>query len=177
MNVLRDFDDSKMHESVFGQDNPWNKSTEPGRLDKPGWDGYAMAYKTAGDRLVDSLQRRAISELYQVFPIMFLYRHYLELKLKEILLILRKWEGREDTQTLPDHGLTQSWKEVRQLLEKFDDWITGHCDDAHLEEGAAMYNSIEQRVKEFDAIDAKAKNFRYPVNKKLVPFPDRFTKI
>ena len=74
MNVLWDFDDSQMHESIFGQDNPWNKSTAPSRFEKVGWDGYAMAYKIAADRLVDGLQWGPISELYYAFPIMFLYQ-------------------------------------------------------------------------------------------------------
>ncbi len=51
MNVVRDFDDSRMYESIFGQQEPWNKSTTPGRFQKVGWDGYAMAYKIAADRL------------------------------------------------------------------------------------------------------------------------------
>lgn len=163
------FDDSKLYESIFGQDNPWNESTAPGRLDKRGWEHYAMAYKVAADRLVDGQQRGPIKELYQVFPIMFLYRHYLELKLKEILLILRDWEGSTDTKPWPGHRLPQSWNEVRQLLEKFDNGIIEDCYDGPLEEAAAIYDAIERRVKEFNEIDSEAETLRYPVNKKLQP--------
>lgn len=165
---MHDVDDRKMYESIFGQDKPWDQSTAPGRLDKRGWENYAMAYKVAADRLVVGLQRGPYSEHYQVFPIMFLYRHYLELKLKDILLILRDWKGIRE-QKLPDHRLTPLWEEVRQLLEEFDSAMTKHCDDTRLEEGAAIYNAIEQRVKEFNEIDVKAENFRYPVDKKLNP--------
>ena len=162
MNVVRDFDDSRMYESIFGQQEPWNKSTTPGRFQKVGWDGYAMTYKIAADRLVGGLQRGPVSELYQVYPIMFLCRHYLELRLKEILRILRNWDGRRDAQIPHIHDLPKLWEEVRQLLEKFDDGITEHCGDVRLEEGAAIYNAIEQRVKEFDEIDPGSFNFRYP---------------
>ncbi len=93
---------------------------------------------------------------------MFLYRHYLELRLKEILRILRNWDGRRDAQIPHIHDLPKLWEEVRQLLEKFDDGITEHCGDVRLEEGAAIYNAIEQRVKEFDEIDPGSFNFRYP---------------
>ena len=133
MNVLRDFDDSRMHQSIFGQQEPLNKSMAPGRFQKVDWDGYAMAYKIAADRLVDGLQRGPISELYQVFPIMFLYRHYLEIRLKEILRILRDWDGRRDAQIPHTHDLPKLWKEVRQLLEKFDNGIAEHCGDVRLE--------------------------------------------
>lgn len=183
MNMMQDFDDSKMYESIFGQDEPWNQSTAPGRLDERGWEHYAMAYKIAADRLVNSLQIGPISEHYQVFPITFLYRHYLELKIKEILLTLRGWEDRESAasqtldgiskQPLNRHTLTPFWTETRQLLDKFDHWVTGGCANARFEEGAAICNAIEQRLKEFDEIDAKAENFRYPVNNKLEPNPTK----
>ena len=168
-NVLRDFDDSRMYESIFGQQEPWTKSTAPGRFQKVGWDGYAMAYKIAADRLVDSLQRGPVSELYQVFPIMFLYRHYLELRLKEILRILRDWDGRWDANIPHIHDSPKLWEEVRQLLEKFDDRIVEHIDDARLEEGAAIFDAIEQRVKEFDEIDHGSFNFRYPEDQATKP--------
>lgn len=162
MNMMQDFDDSKMYESIFGQSEPWNQSTASGRFQKTGWDSYAMAYKIAADRLVDDQQRGPISELYQVFPIMFLYRHYLELKLKEILRVLLDWDGRRHDQIPHIHELPKLWKEVRHLLEKFDNGMTEHSGDACLEEGAAIYNAIEKRVKEFDDIDPGSFNFRYP---------------
>ena len=164
MNMFQGFDDSKMYESIFGQHHPWNESTLPGRFDNPGWHGYALAYKTAGDRVVDGLQVGPISEQYQVFPIMFLYRHYLELELKGILFILHGWDV-GDIRIPHDHGLTPLWGKVRQLLEKFDNWVVGYCDDNRLEEGAEIYNAIEQRLKEFDEIDAQSLSFRYPDQK------------
>ena len=162
MNALWDFDDSKIYESIFGQDDPWNQSTASGRFQKPGWDSYAIAYKTAGDRLVDGLQRGPKSELYQVFPIVFLYRHYLELKLKEILRVLLDWDGNRDDEIPRIHDLTTLWATVRQLLEKFDNDVIEHCENAGLEEAAAIYHAIEQRVIEFDDIDPGSFNFRYP---------------
>ena len=173
MNMFQGFDDSKMYESIFGQHHPWNESTLPGRFHKPGWHGYALAYKTAGDRVVDGQQIGPFSEHFQVFPIMSLYRHYLELELKGILLVLRGWDG-GNVQALPGHKLTSSWDEVRQLLEKFDNYIIQHwggVDAVQLKKRDDLYNAVEQRVKEFDEIDAKSQNFRYPVNRNLEPNP------
>lgn len=164
MNVLRDFDDSKMRESIFGQDEPWNKSTEPGRMEKPHWHEYALAYKIAADRLVDNLRRGPISELYQVFPIIFLYRHYLELKIKEILRALLDWDGRRDEQIKQTHSLHQLWHQARLLLEQFDQRVMGEIDETGREEGAEMVKAIGLRVKEFDEIDPDSQNFRYPEN-------------
>ena len=125
MNVLSNFDGSKMRVSIFGQDEPWNKSTRPGRMGKPQWHEYALAYKIAADRLVDNLQPGPIRELYQVFPIMFLYRHYLKLKLKEILRSLLDWDGRQDEEIRRIHSLQELWHEVRLLLEQFDQQMIG----------------------------------------------------
>ena len=169
MNVLSDFDDKKMRESIFGQDAPWNNSTALGRMDKPHWHEYALAYKISADRLVDNLRRGPVSELYQVFPIMFLYRHSLELKLKEILRILLDWDGRQDEKIRRTHSLRQLWDETRPLLEKCDERVIGKVDESHRAEGVEIFGAIGLRVKEFDEMDPNPQNFRYPEDVEAKP--------
>ena len=47
----------------------------------PEWEAYAIAYKEAADHLVTGAQERLVDEPHLACPIMFLYRHHLELSL------------------------------------------------------------------------------------------------
>ena len=100
MNELNEFwevDDSKMHESIFGENQRWKPGqsvgSSYGRLWNE-WGTMASANKEAADHLVDwlvhGLRPGPMSGSYLTYPIMSLYRHYLELRLKEILIDLRK---------------------------------------------------------------------------------------
>ena len=55
----------------------------------------------------------------------------------------------------------QSWRPVKELLIELDDES-----NAAFEQGNAIYSAIEERIKEFDEIDAGSFNFRYPVDRK-----------
>lgn len=48
------------------------------------WDTYAMGYKRAGDILVQYVADNDWDQDFLVYPITFLYRQYLELRLKEL---------------------------------------------------------------------------------------------
>ena len=98
-----------------------------------------------------------------VYPVMFLYRHYLEISLKHILIVLRKYF--EDSSTLPTHHrLNTLWGLVRSLMEK--QWNSV--------EHVANYEAIGDRIREFHGVDELSFSFRYPVTKRVCdksPFP------
>ena len=169
------FDDAKLHESIFGEDQRWKPvrgvDNAPWRLPDE-WDAIASANKEAADRLVDGLGRGPLGELYQSYPIMSLYRHYVEMRLKGIWIQLQQWErlmriwsGDADEQPEPkyDHQLMEVWWKVRELLDRIDSYAVGT--DELPEERNTLYDAIEARVKEFDDIDRRATSFRYPVEK------------
>ena len=175
------FDDSKLYESIFGDDQRWKpghaSDTAAWRLPDE-WDAIACANKEAADRLVDGLGRGPLGELYLSYPIMSLYRHYLEMRLKGIWIQLQEWErlikiwsGEYDEQPgrQYNHQLMEVWRAVRALLLKIDANAVGEGEA--LEESNALYDVIESRIREFNDIDRRATSFRYPVQKNGEPTP------
>lgn len=118
------------------------------------WIAYAEGYKKAADILVERVTARE-AEAEQDFlgyPIGFLYRHYLELILKSLIVTgsqaLRKAHG-----NLLHHDIKRLWQEARPILEQV--WPNGPKVDL---------DNVEQCMREFDAIDPHpAEAFRYPL--------------
>ncbi|PAU65585.1 hypothetical protein BZL41_06040 [Pseudomonas sp. PIC25] len=54
------------------------------------FDLYAFAYKDAADGLVDAMANRKVPLNTGIYPLLFLYRHALELQLKLMLATARK---------------------------------------------------------------------------------------
>ena len=161
---------------------------EPGRWHVDGgeeevafvWDLYSIAYKESADLLVDRFLDWPESEFYAACPIMFLYRHYLELKLKQLRVRLDRWHGVADdlnhlrlrrTQvpfSVYGHGLNGSWGIVCSLLEQ----MSGESlYSGALEDFETRYDDIAARISEFDRLDDSSMVFRYPTNNDGVRFP------
>src|SRR5687768_7210692 len=77
------------------------------------WASYADGYKTAADKLVDMLEGNAPEDVL-ILPIIFMYRHYLELKLKYLIGAL---DVLSETQMPPaqfmTHNLPTLWAYVK----------------------------------------------------------------
>jgi len=87
-----------------------------------------------------------------VYPILFCYRHFLELSLKYVISKYGHLAG-----VLPnanDHDLNQLWQKFRQVLESF-----GDSDDTAL-------TAVEDVVAEFAKIDPGSFTFRYPKSRR-----------
>ncbi len=111
---------------------------------------YVVGYKEAADHLIDCVASREGTADSLVFPIVFLYRQYLELRLKELLHAGRRlldWEE-EDTH---GHELSSLWPPVRKILEEV--WPEG--EKQHL----VVLDSL---FKQFEEVDPGSTTFRYP---------------
>lgn len=115
------------------------------------WDIYAVGYKDAADILVNSLLdgKRLVDNL--VYPIIFLYRHYIEIRLKEITM-----SGNQLLNLTADfkdgHVLAEKWRDCREVIKKI--FITDSKE--HL-------NNFESLLFEYSKIDSGSDSFRYPV--------------
>ncbi len=117
------------------------------------WYYFATAYREAAIRLADSVIDGTGYNLLGA-PLLFLYRHHVELHLKSILL--DAGELLDDPQEVPvRHELVLLWERVRKLLLTID----GSSDGAWLERAGAI-------IGQFDALDPSSFAFRYPVDKK-----------
>lgn len=115
---------------------------------------YISGYKLAGDALIEYLGRRKRDQDRLVYPICFLYRQYLELRLKDIIKLGIKLYNAKDT--LPAHHNTiELWILAKEMVKKA--WYKD--DDTDL-------NIIENCIKEYANIDPFSTSFRYAEDKK-----------
>lgn len=113
-------------------------------------EAYISGYKEAGDTLVNSVADRSGSADTLFFPIVFLYRHYIELRLKSLLHDGHRLLDQANDQK-PEHRLSKLWPKVRAILVEL--WPDGS------EEDLATTDSL---IAQFERIDPRSTTFRYP---------------
>lgn len=116
------------------------------------WDQLIRGYREAGDYLVRRVESENAPPELLVYPVVVLYRHYLELSLKH-LYVLTGRQLHESIAFKENHGLLPIWETVRARLPR----IPGVGKLRGLEAVALVVGS-------FAAKDKGATNFRYPDN-------------
>ncbi|MHC1751423.1 hypothetical protein [Humidesulfovibrio sp.] len=119
---------------------------------------YSMGYKEAADTLVKHIDETGRKQDILVYPILFLYRHYLELMLKTIINDARIiFEGKggypKDT-----HNLNDLWNTCYPLLNKLSP-----------NDSVKEFAEIKRLFAEFTEFDPNSMPFRYPEDKKSCP--------
>lgn len=115
-----------------------------------GWIGYVGGYLRGADALADMALNIRGKRDYLVYPAIFLYRHYVELQLKHLFLLLLDHEERSES--LPKtHCLRNLWGIVRKGLQEVDDQ-------------PGLFDAVEGMIHEFQTLDPRSDAFRYPVN-------------
>lgn len=114
------------------------------------WSFFADGYKLAADMLVDQVEGNPPEDCL-IAPILFLYRHWVELKLKELILSLKVFSVAEITRP-NHHHLYDLWSIVNSNL---------HClrDSSNQD-----FILLDARIKELDGLDPDGNRFPYPVN-------------
>lgn len=140
-------------QQLFIQGADWHNNAMLGWTHFP-WDIYAAGYKDAADALVGALAERKASLDSVVYPLVFLYRQGLELKLKLILPLARRLDGKAVAAD-HQHGLMPLWNELRRHLQQIDSLQ----DDKDL-------SALEDFIRQIDDVDPHSFAFRYPVTKK-----------
>ena len=129
----------------------WNNAVTDFR---PGdWYPYVEGYRRAADVLVQHVAKHRSDTDLLVYPIAFLYRHYLELHLKTLI---QEGSKLQESQPKPrhTHDLGQLWQECRSVLEG----LSTQCPEADLD-------AVEACIRELSEIDPRSMAFRYPVDK------------
>lgn len=113
------------------------------------WSEYARGYRLAAD----ALSLNAVKDLDQlsclIYPIMFLYRHYLELRLKETIVL-----GRPGQSGIPGHhDLLRLWEDARPVLGGLEN------------RGFLTLDEADALVREFIEVDRQSQVFRYPMTR------------
>jgi hypothetical protein len=115
---------------------------------------YSLAYKEAADRLVQTLHEYYSATL--TLPIVFLYRHYVELSLKDLLSMgIAKYSKPSTPRLLNTHKIDLLWRELKPFLQQIY--------SAKESEGI---EAVEACIMEFSNMDERSFSFRYPVDTK-----------
>ncbi|MBC3302256.1 hypothetical protein H0Z09_14090 [Pseudomonas sp. SWRI18] len=112
-------------------------------------DLYAFAYKDAADGLVEAMANRQVPLDSGIYPLLFLYRHSLELQFKLMLTSARALTGKEP-KVYDKHRLMPLWSELRHLLNELG-----------MEHSDANANAAHQFIRQLDDADPDSMAFRY----------------
>lgn len=118
---------------------------------------HADAFLKAAEMVIAAYEddRRDMDDLF--FPVAYLYRHCLELKLKDLVRVgidLRFFQEAKVRELLGGHDLAKLWNQVKKLL-----------DDAWPGADQSPVKGIEAVVNEFHQSDRDGQAFRYPADK------------
>ncbi len=120
------------------------------------WYAYAEGYKLGADLLAKHVVDEEWDQDFLVYPAVFLYRHYLELRLKEILVRGRWLAGLPPVSPSSyGHNLKSLWRDARETLQLI--WPDS--------ESRRHDESIERVVMEFAETDPGSFAFRFPVTR------------
>lgn len=122
--------------------------------------GYIEGYKTAADTLIEqAIESGSIKTLDTfVFPILFLYRQFLELEMKSIFISYFEGTIEEKSQMIKNasHDLIKIWDKIKPILLE-------ETSDKEKED----VTTVESYIKQFDEFDKSSFKFRYPITKDL----------
>lgn len=146
-----EYDEANMdilNESIFDLNENWKYNAVFPTFDSTGI-AYVRGYFEAAEYLVDNFLK--MIQDFAIYPTMFLYRHYIELSLKNILYLLEGYHGISRDKPWDQHRLLVIWNAIKPLLFKCESSYTKHWREAQ--------NCIE----EFHSIDEKSLTFRYHI--------------
>lgn len=113
----------------------------------------AMGYLTAGHTLVDHLLENGRQDSL-VHPMLFCYRQYLELALKDMHFLINSINGTSYNPRNDGHDLGKSWDRFRQSTEAVLVRVEG-------QEVVSTINAIEGYIRELSDYDEGGTLFRY----------------
>ena len=156
------------------KDSPWPQMGDHLFVEREDWDYnavlngqrdnlslYAVGYKKAGEILVELVVESRKDHDLLVFPIAFVYRQYLELRLKQLIRDIKRLLG--DSSGFPaTHKIADLWRICRPLLKEVE-----------LNIGEQILDAIQVLIAEFVKVDEDLYAFRYPTDKRNNPsLPD-----
>ncbi len=116
------------------------------------WDLYAYGYKRAADLLVEHVKHTGEDQDTLVYPIVFSYRQYLELRLKQLIMKGNQLLGISE-QFPNTHDINKLWRLCRRILEKV--WPEGLPEDL---------DTVEECIDQLWRKDPGSMAFRYPTD-------------
>jgi hypothetical protein len=124
---------------------------------------YMTGFRRAAHRLSELVCHADSEQDLLIYPIVYLYRHHIELVLKNIFEsafgLLDCSLTQDNRKTLGRHGLLQLWQATRPLLNSVYD----HADDSPFPE--AELDGIDFYIRQIHEHDPDGQCFRYATTK------------
>ena len=112
-----------------------------------------LGYKEGADLMVDGALNDDNSSIDSLaYPIIFCYRHYIELSLKQLINLYGK--DVSDQKIWNTHSLSRLWKMVKNVINEYG--IEG------IDDSTSVVSNI---IDNFENLDRGSFSFRYPVHK------------
>lgn len=149
---------------LFRPDNDWyyNACLNYGLDD---WAVYAHGYKHAAEVLIEHAANHRGSLDALVYPIVFVYRQSIELRLKKLVRDASRLLYR-DSELSTKHDLLPRWDKLTLLLKEVEKQVQSTFDQRELAHTRKLIHA-------FDKVDSRSMAFRYPVDTTLEPsLPD-----
>lgn len=134
--------------------------------------GYLYAARLLADEVVDTNRNQD----YLIYPIVFLYRHHIELQLKDIIkgsfALLDRLPTEDINKHLGEHKLLPLWKDAEHVLAEILKDVGWGALAPETLDGISSY------VNQLMEIDGDSFGFRYPTTKKGTPsLPSKLHRI
>jgi hypothetical protein len=118
------------------------------------WNLYVEGYFTAARELLEG-PHDAFFLLFAIYPVLFLYRHYIELELKGVMMAASKLLQVRHPDFSADHDILSLWSKFKTMLP------SGH-------EALKNAANIERILKEMHLIDPRSVDTRYALKRNLI---------
>lgn len=125
----------------------------------------STGYMTAGAALIEACEADPHNRHFLIYPILFNYRHSLELEMKWIIARYGSHTSAKTNDT-EHHDLWQLWKRCKVILSE----IGGDSEAIPV---------VEQVIKDFHELDKSSLAFRYSQDKKgaVISLPDQMVDL
>lgn len=123
------------------------------------WTLYATGYLEAARILVRYVEENRCQQDALVYPIVFLYRQYLELTLKNLVTTISNLLD-DPVPVGYKHSLVDQWKQLPPLTARLEEAM-----GQQVLASPEQRDEIRERIAEFETLDRTSLAFRYPEDK------------
>ena len=116
------------------------------------WYGYARGFKLVGDLAVRYVEEKSADQDFLVYSILYSYRHYIELSLKQLIMDARRLTDVQGDDPI-GHNLMSLWNTARPLLLQIEPASKQDVSNA------------EAIIARFHQLDGNGETWRYPVDR------------
>jgi hypothetical protein len=125
--------------------------------------GYLEGYRRGAECLIQSVIETQSGQDFLVYPIVFLYRHHIELILKRMILrapyLLSEPLTKKQKTNLGKHRLDLLWQDLKPMISDIAEkagWGTLDQEDI---------NGVDDYIRQLAALDRDSFSFRYALSK------------